>query len=64
MSEIKLNSNEINVLIKTLNSYLSDLRMEIADTDSMKFRQMLKDKKETLMGILAKLEEKTKQVAA
>ena len=37
---------------EALESYLSDLRMEIADTDSYDFRQGLKRRKATLLKVL------------
>ncbi len=47
---------EVNVLRETLRREISDLRMEISDTDQKDFRDILKDKKETLKTIMGKLE--------
>jgi hypothetical protein len=47
---------EVNVLRETLRREISDLRMEIADTDQKDFRDILKEKKETLKTIMGKLE--------
>ena len=45
MKTIDLSDEEIEILAAVLRSYLSDLRMEIADTDSLEFRQILKRRK-------------------
>ncbi len=56
MIHLELNDEEKEVLAATLESYLSNLRYEIADTDSYDFRQQLKTKKAVLMKITAALE--------
>jgi len=55
VSDVNLNEEELIVLRDVLESYLSDLRMEIADTDSFDFRKELKQKEERLKGILDKI---------
>jgi hypothetical protein len=50
--QIDLTTDEIEVLRDVLQSYLSDLRMEIADTDRMDFREMLKERKRILVKVL------------
>jgi hypothetical protein len=45
MIALDLTQDERTVLVEVLESYLSDLRMEIAHTDSADFREMLKSKK-------------------
>lgn len=50
--ELDLNDAEATILSETLESVLSDLRMEIADTDSMDYRTMLKGRKEVLNKVL------------
>lgn len=52
MVYINITSEENQTLIAVLQSYLSDLRVEIADTDQYEFRQNLKSQKEILMRIL------------
>ncbi len=52
MVQIDLTTDEIEVLRDVLQSYLSDLRMEIADTDRMDFREMLKERKRILVKVL------------
>lgn len=51
--QVDLNAEEVEMLNEILSSYLSDLRMEIADTDSKDFREGLK-KKEVLLKRLLK----------
>jgi hypothetical protein len=48
MIQLELAPREVEILVEVLDSYLSDLRMEIADTDSMDFREMLKERKEVI----------------
>ena len=45
MIELDLTREEREVLLEILEADLSDLRMEIADTDSLDFRDMLKGRK-------------------
>jgi hypothetical protein len=51
--ELDLSDEERQILEEVLDAAVSDLRMEIADTDSYDFRQMLKGRKLTLMKVLA-----------
>ncbi len=43
--QLTLTSEEASVLHEVLDNYVSDLRMEISNTDSMDFRERLKTKK-------------------
>ena len=56
VAQITLTREEAATLRGVLNSYLSDLRMEIADTDSMQFREDLKREEETLKKLLQQLD--------
>ncbi len=56
---LRLTDEERDVLRTVLESYLSDLRMEIADTDSKDFRTGLKQRKEVLQRVLAALTDAT-----
>ena len=51
--ELDLSEEERRILQEVLDAAVSDLRMEIADTDSYDFRQMLKGRKLALMKVLA-----------
>ena len=57
MIEMKLTTEEATTLKNVLRSYLSDLRMEIADTDSMDFRDKLKRKEVVLKKLIDELPE-------
>lgn len=52
---LDLNEEERATLVGVLESYVSDLRMEIADTDRMAFREMLKARKAVIMKTLDSL---------
>lgn len=52
---LDLEPRQWSVLLDVLESYLSELRYEISNTDSMKFRDALKEKKELLNEIVRKL---------
>ena len=51
MIELDLDDEERAILKTVLESYLSDLRMEIADTDRQDFREMLKERKAVLIKV-------------
>ncbi|OGL39067.1 MAG: hypothetical protein A2042_04815 [Candidatus Schekmanbacteria bacterium GWA2_38_11] len=57
MLRIELTTEEVGMLHLILESYLSDLRMEIANTDSMDFRESLKEREVFLKKLLQQLEE-------
>ena len=56
MTHFELTHEEAGVLREDLESYLSDLRMEIGGTENMNFREMLKKKEVLLRDILQRLE--------
>ena len=58
MIQIELSSEESEILREVLTSYLSDLRMEIADTENMDFREALKKKEAFLKELIQRLEGK------
>ena len=55
MIHLELTQEEKEILIDIMENDLSDLRMEIADTDSSGFREMLKKQKEVLMKVMETL---------
>lgn len=57
MFKIELSQEEEKILLETLQSYLSDLRYEIADTDSFDYRERLKLRKAVLEKIVKDLDE-------
>jgi len=54
---ITLSDHEVQALGETLGSVLSDLRLEIADTDMRELRKQLKARLALLEVILGKLDE-------
>ena len=52
---ITLSDAEKEVLAEALDSYLSDLGMEITDTDSMDYREKLKAKRTVIQKILKEI---------
>lgn len=61
MSNIELNLTEedAEIVIEILDNYLSDLSMEITDTDSMDFREKLKSRRTSVQRVLKILREGT-----
>ena len=55
--EFDISKEEIRILTSTLEKYLSELRMEIVDTDSEDYRERLKQEKRVIYSFLEKLEE-------
>jgi hypothetical protein len=53
MVQLNLTEPEVSTLRKTLESYISDLRMEIADTEDKDFRDRLMQEEAILKKILA-----------
>lgn len=56
MAQMTLTHEEAETLKGALSSYVSDLRMEIADTDSWQFRQNLKHEEVLLKKLMAQLD--------
>ena len=57
MIQLDLSNEERLVLLEMLETDLSDLRMEIADTDRQEFREMLKGRKAILAKTIEALQE-------
>lgn len=57
MSEttIKLSELEKEILSEVLESHISDMTMEITDTDSMDYREQLKARRTVLQKILKEI---------
>jgi hypothetical protein len=54
---IELNIEEAKILKEALTSQVSELGMEIADTDRKDFRDHLKRRKMILMGLVDKIKD-------
>jgi hypothetical protein len=52
---IQLADDEAEILRSVLEEYISDLRMEVSNTDSMDLREQLKRKEELLKRIAGQL---------
>lgn len=55
MAQITLDDDEVQILAAALRSYLSDLRMEVAGTDSYDFREALKRQESALSRVLEQI---------
>ena len=53
--QLNLADGEVEIVRDVLTDYLSDLRMEIVDTDQMDYRETLKQRKRVLEHVLAAL---------
>jgi hypothetical protein len=53
--QLTLESKEVEVLKRVLSQFLSDLRMEVRDTENYDMRQDLKDDEDVLKSIIARL---------
>lgn len=54
--DVELTEEESSALRNALRSYLSDLQMEIADTDDRRFKDGLKHERTVLEATMEKLE--------
>jgi hypothetical protein len=52
MLNLDLTTEEREIIQQVLEDALSDLRMEIADTDSWDFREMLKERKAAIAKLV------------
>lgn len=55
MVRLELSPEQYQLLVELLESCLSDLRMEIVDTDQIDYKDMLKDRKNILLSLLETL---------
>ena len=55
MAKLILTGKEEMMLKEILESFLSDLRMEVADTDSKEYREELKEQEVFLKDIIGRL---------
>ncbi len=55
MVQLTLTEEEAGKLKKALETYLSDLRMEIADTDAQDFREDLKQEESVITRLVEQL---------
>lgn len=55
MISLDLSQEESHILVDVLTDDLSDIRMEIADTDARDFREQLKRRKAVIERVLSSL---------
>ncbi|NIP83545.1 MAG: hypothetical protein GWM90_31695 [Gemmatimonadetes bacterium] len=55
MIQLDLTPREQELIVAAVENYLSDLRMEISDTDSLDFREKLKERKAAMQKLLEQL---------
>ena len=53
--QLNISDQDARILRDVLNEYISDLRMEIVDTDQMDFREQLKQRKQVLRRFVEEL---------
>lgn len=56
LMELRISEDEAAALSRALESYLSDLRMEITDTERLQMRQRLKADADLLSGLKRRLD--------
>ncbi len=56
MVYIQLDEEERTMLLQLLDTCISDLRQEIADTDNFNYKNMLKQRREVLFKLLRALQ--------
>jgi hypothetical protein len=64
MVRIEFTPEEAESLREILDNYLSDLRMEIVDTDSHDYREMLKKRRDFVGKTIAQLVEQLKPASS
>lgn len=52
MIHLDLNDKEQQILVEVLENYISDLGMEISDTDRLEFREMLKSRRRAVVKVI------------
>jgi len=55
MVRIELSQEEHDLLVAVLDEFLSDLRMEIADTDSTDYKDELRHEKAVIVALIEKV---------
>ena len=49
MVQLEIDEEERTILLQLLDTCISDLRVEISNTDNMNYKDMLRHRKETLL---------------
>ena len=56
--ELNLSADDLQSLVDALERYVSDLSMEIADTDTMDYRDRLKSQRISIYKVIDQLKKK------
>jgi hypothetical protein len=64
LMDVRLNGREAELLRHALRQYVSDMSLEIGKTENYEWRQSLKDDKETLEGIVERVDSVVAEAAA
>ena len=64
MLHLEMTDEEHQLLTNMLDEYLSDLRMEIADTDSLEYKEGLRHRKQVAQQLSEKLRRTQREVPA
>ena len=64
MITIQLTQAEQELLTQILECCISDIRMEIADTDNINFKQMLKNRKAIMKQLLSMVQSATQNAGS
>ncbi len=64
MTPLSLDDDERDVLMQVLETEISDLRMEIMDTDTVAYKETLKNRERILKRILTALQQANQPMAA
>lgn len=62
--QLEIQPREARLLLRILSNYLSDLRMEIVDTEDHNLRQELKEDEGVVKSIVARLREHNGELKA
>lgn len=57
MPQLELTEQEKETLTEVLNIFLSDLRLEITDTERLDYRKRLKEQEQLIKRMLGKLDQ-------
>lgn len=58
METLQFSEEERELLNKIITNYLSELRMEIADTDQLSFKEQLRQEEDVVNGMIKKIQSK------
>ena len=63
MLQIEFSYEEAQMLQEVLGGYLSDLRIQVRRTENTVFRDILKERQNSLLNVMTRLENETQAVS-